>query len=221
VRDRRAASGGGIMLAAALTVFLSHGAAQNTKATLTTLYSFNLAAGSGYPGDDVVIGSGGVLYGVTADGGTGGFGTAFALTPPAAPDGAWTELVLHNFAGGSDGKSPGGLTIGDAGVLYGTTYYGGNSGCSTDGAPGGCGTVFSLAPPASPGGIWTYTVLYRFTGGTDGSAPQARLAIDASGVLYGVSSAVSYLPIVFALSPPSSPGGGVVRADDLSIHARR
>ncbi len=50
-------------------------------------------------------------------------------------------------------------------------------------------------------------MLYRFTGGSDVARPATRLAIDASGVLYGVCDGVSYMPTVFALSPPSSPGG--------------
>jgi hypothetical protein len=65
-------------------------------------------------------------------------GTVFSLTPPASPGGAWSETVLHNFTGGSDGSLPGaGVVIGHAGDLFGTTPEGGTS---------GLGTVFTLTP---------------------------------------------------------------------------
>ena len=69
----------------------------------------------------------------------------FSLTPPASPGGAWTETVLHGFAGGHDGSYPTGIVIGPD-ALYGTTsdFYGNY--------PSGAGTVFSLKPPASAGG---------------------------------------------------------------------
>jgi len=132
----------------------------------------------------VVIGSGGVLYGVTQSGGSTNNGTVFSLTPPKSTGGPWTEAVLDNFAGGSDGGSPTGVVIGNGGVLYGTTQYGG-SGC--------CGTVFSLIPPASgpfgSAGPWTERALYNFEGGSNGTYDPANLAIGSSGVLYGTSAA--------------------------------
>jgi hypothetical protein len=68
----------------------------------------------------------------------------------------------------------------------------------------GCGTVFSLTPPASPGGSWTETVLHAFSGGDDGGLPRAGPTIGGSGVLYG--STTAYRPVgkygrVFALMP--------------------
>jgi hypothetical protein len=50
------------------------------------------------------------------------------------------------------------LAIGTGGVLYGTT----SAGAGTCFPYPGCGTVFSLAPPASPGGAWTESVLHSF-----------------------------------------------------------
>ena len=38
-------------------------------------------------------------------------------------------------------------------------------------------------------GSWTYTELYDFTGGSDGAAPYSNLVMDASGNLYGTTSA--------------------------------
>ena len=156
--------------------------------TETVLYSFQSSGDGANPSAGVVIGSGGVLYGTTSNGGINFCsalvcGTVFSLTPPASPGGAWTESVLHSFTGftgGGDGGNPhADLVIGGAGVLYGTTLGDGE----VDN-----GTVFSLTPPASPGGVWTETVLHDFTGGSDGGHPYAGLVIGTSGLLYGTTN---------------------------------
>ena len=123
--------------------------------TFTALYTFdsvNYANGSG-PAGTLAMDGNGVLYGVTSLGGTytncfdgpgSDCGTAYALTPPASPGGAWTETVLWSFgASASDGADPNGVVMGRNGVLYGTTTYGGQN---------GCGAVFSPTPPSTPGG---------------------------------------------------------------------
>jgi len=89
---------------------------------------------------------------------------------------------------------------------YGTTSAGGGGTCS-----GGCGTVFQLTPPATPGGAWTETVLYRFTGGNDGATPWAGLVFDRAGNLYGATlfggaPCRSGCGAVFKLAPPALPG---------------
>jgi len=177
------------------------------------LYSFGAPNSSQYfPESTPVIGSGGVLYG-TAQGGTANKGVVFSLTPPSSPGGPWIEAVIYSFLGApSDGAGPyGGLVIASDGVIYGTTESGGSR-CAGD----GCGTVFSLAPPASPGGPWTETVLYNFAGlPVDGYAPTVGVAIGNGGVLYGTTnvggtgpSCVNYgCGTVFSLSPLAAPGG--------------
>jgi len=97
------------------------------------------------------------------------------------PAGAWagTEKVLYTFRGGSDGGDPTGpLTFDKAGNIYGTTVRGGG-GCSTY---SGCGTVFKLT---HTGGIWSETLLYTFTGGSDGFQPLSGVIFDKLGNLYG------------------------------------
>jgi uncharacterized repeat protein (TIGR03803 family) len=47
------------------------------------------------------------------------------------------------------------------------------------------GNVFELTPS---GGNWTYTDVYDFTGGDDGSNPYARPVFDSAGNLYGTTS---------------------------------
>ena len=91
---------------------------------------------------------------------------------------AQTLTTLATFTSApSDGIEPSGVVIGPGGVLYGTTQTGGST---------NNGTVFSLTPPASPGGAWTEVVLYNFTGGADGKWP-AGVVIGSGGVLYGAT----------------------------------
>jgi uncharacterized repeat protein (TIGR03803 family) len=88
---------------------------------------------------------------------------------------AGNQKVLYSFTGGIDGSVPfSGLVFDHAGNLYGTTEFGGAF---------GLGVVFRLSP--SPTGAWTQTVLYSFTGGSDGASPMGGLAIDEAGNLYG------------------------------------
>jgi uncharacterized repeat protein (TIGR03803 family) len=69
-----------------------------------------------------------------------------------------------------------------SGNLFGTTFYGGSSsGCSF-----GCGSVYELSPGSSG---WTEKVLYSFTGGNDGSAPESALILDGQGDLFGTAGA--------------------------------
>jgi uncharacterized repeat protein (TIGR03803 family) len=73
----------------------------------------------------------------------------------------------------------------------------------------GCGTVFELKPPASPGGAWTETVLYSFTGQNgDGAQPFAGVLMGKDDVLYGTTSigGAANGGTVFELRPPSAPG---------------
>jgi len=180
--------------------------------TETTLHAFSGtdAPGStdgGAPQAPVTIGGGGVLFGTTTYGGTYGTGTVFALSPPAEAGGSWSEAVLHDFGAPGDGTEPiAGLVIGSDKTLYGTTYNGG--------AYGG-GTVFSLKAPAAPGGTWTETVLYNFTGGADGDAPYyGSLAIGSGGLLYGTTytGGANDTGTVFSLTPPASAGGAWTEA---------
>jgi uncharacterized repeat protein (TIGR03803 family) len=97
--------------------------------------------------------------------------------------------VLHTFANGNDGASPGGDLIADkVGNLYGTT---------SEGGPNGAGSVFKLAPDG------TVTTIYNFTGGNDGDLPLAGLLSDAQGNLYGVTEigGANDWGVVFKVTP--------------------
>jgi uncharacterized repeat protein (TIGR03803 family) len=159
--------------------------------TETVLYSFQGGGGDGAgPAAPLIQGSDGNFYGTTYwGGGSGsgcggiGCGTIFRVTPEGV------ETVLYSFKGGSDGASPwlAGLTLGSDGNFYGTTFFGGGSGCSgtfgIDQFGSGCGTVFKV----TPGGV--ESVIYSFKGGSDGASPRAGLALGSDGVFYGTTVA--------------------------------
>jgi hypothetical protein len=187
--------------------------------TFTLLHEFAGGTGDGtYSHAGLVRDQWGNLYGSTVWGGyegnkycgSIGCGTAFEVSPPAAPGGAWTEKVIHFFGVGDDGFNPdGALTLDANGNLYGTTYSGGK--------PLG-GTAFQLAPPSEPGGAWTESVIHSFSySRSDGAAPGATMILDRAGNLYGTTlfggnscfyNGTQYgCGVVFKLSPPGTGGG--------------
>ncbi len=145
-------------------------------------YHFTGESDGGIAFTTVIFDSAGNLYGTTVAGGqstacTGGCGTVFKLTNN---DGTYTESVIWNFAGGTDGSSPfDGLIFDTAGNLYGTTAAGGST---TACAGEGCGIVFELSPSGSS---WTEKILYPFQGGNDGKNPNSGVVMDGVGNLYG------------------------------------
>jgi uncharacterized repeat protein (TIGR03803 family) len=191
----------------------------------TVLYAFTGGSDGSGPRSGVVIGRGGVLYGTAATGGSTacatpgefiGCGVIYSLQPPQSPGEPWTRTVLYSFQDGSDGADPNGLALGPEGTLYGTTEGGGLFGCGEFLTYPGCGVVYKLTPPASPGRTWTYDVLYRFQGGGDAAKPYAAVTLGPGGVLYGTASQggstdgcgpwESGCGAVFSLSPPASSG---------------
>jgi uncharacterized repeat protein (TIGR03803 family) len=182
---------------------------------------FDFPIGAAFSG---VISRGGSLYAVTAIGNATtetGCGAVYEILPPAALGGSWTGTAIHNFAGApSDGCNSYAALVADAkGNLYGTTEYGGSgSECALQQpeAPG-CGTVFQLQPPATPGGYWTETIVYNFTGiHGDGAFPSASLVLGPNGTLYGATQiggvacpglGTAGCGTVFQLTPPAASGG--------------
>jgi uncharacterized repeat protein (TIGR03803 family) len=90
--------------------------------TETVLYTFAGGSSDGAnPEAGLTQGTDGNFYGNTYQGGAGGVGIVFKLTPSG------TETILHIFAGGSgDGANPSAnLVLGSDGNLYGSTGAGG------------------------------------------------------------------------------------------------
>jgi uncharacterized repeat protein (TIGR03803 family) len=140
----------------------------------------------------------GNIYGVTANGGANNTGAVFKITPAGA------YSVLHSFgnlpyfgnsASGDGYYSPGsahtaGLVIDSKGNVYGTTDAGGAN---------NTGTVFKITPAGA------YSVLHSFgpMGSGDGRHPEAGLAIDGNGNLYGttISGGANNGGTVFKIMP--------------------
>jgi uncharacterized repeat protein (TIGR03803 family) len=185
----------GVLTVLGMVLMLPAGSVAASKYKL--LHKFTGLDGD-QPYDSLIFDASGNLYGTTRSGAFYGCGVVFKLTPNA--NGTWTESVLHTF-NGVDGCFPwGSLTFDAAGNLYGTTS--GSDG--TFACPVPCGTVFKLTPNSD--GTWTESVLYGFTGGTDGGGPLTGVIFDAAGNLYGTTElggAFTYFGTVFKLTPNS------------------
>ncbi len=123
------------------------------------------------------------LYGTTMQGAS--FGVVYKVSACGAETLVCPETVLYAFTGSGDidGAYPvAPLILDKAGNLYGTTSQGGFTNCMVLGNQTGCGTVFKVSPKGKE------TVLYRFTGGTDGATPRSGLISDMHGNLYGTTS---------------------------------
>jgi uncharacterized repeat protein (TIGR03803 family) len=136
----------------------------------------------------LIIDASGSLYGTTESGGSHNAGTVFALIPKNAKT-AYREVVLYSFCPTgtcSDGALPlAGVIRDEFGNLYGTTSLGGN--LAVNGGVG-FGTVFELVRGAD--NSFTEKVLYSFCSQprcSDGALPEAGLARDADGFLYGTT----------------------------------
>jgi uncharacterized repeat protein (TIGR03803 family) len=137
-----------------------------TNGVLTTLATFD-GTSIAFPDDDALaIGPDGNIYGTTANGGTGHFGTVFKMTPA----GALTRLFSF---GNTNGEAPqGGLLLGNDGNFYGNAAAGSG--------PALFGTLFRITTNG------TLTTLYNLQF-SDGEQPSTRLIQGNDGSLYGTA----------------------------------
>ncbi len=174
--------------------------------TQEILYSFPIGTGA-EPATALIFDPQGNLYGATqGQGGGQNCGGVFKLSPPSGGGGAWTETDLSIFsAGGKEACGSSSLVFDSKGNLYGASEVGG---ANSD------GVVYELSPPSAGTGVWNETILYTFTGGSDGYYPMANLTMDSHWNLYGTttwggssSGCVGHgCGTVFQLSPPSGSG---------------
>jgi uncharacterized repeat protein (TIGR03803 family) len=148
----------------------------DTTGKETVLHSFTGGADGATPRASLILDSAGNLYGTTYQGGApcGSFtcGVIFKV------DATGNETVLHTFTGGDGGNPEAGLLRDSSGNLYGTSSA---FGTTSTGSPG-YGTIFKLDAKTSE-----ETVLYTFTGESDGAQPIAGLVSDSTGSLYGTT----------------------------------
>ena len=133
------------------------------------LYNFKGTTDGAYP-DAGVIDVKGTFYGTNTYGGGDhrDGGTAYSVSASGA------HTVLHSFRSTSDGHDPEGGLINVRGTLYGTTTSDGPSRSC-------CGTFYSITTSGHE------TILYRFSGGSDGATPLGNL-LNVNGTLYGTTS---------------------------------
>jgi uncharacterized repeat protein (TIGR03803 family) len=151
----------------------------------TVLYSFKGQADGENPYAGVIRGKKDYLYGATLYSQLNvSYGTLFKISPKGV------HTVLYSFTGGVDGADPYGenLIFDKAGNLYGTGYSGGTF---------EAGVVFEYSAAG------TESVLYSFTGGSDGSRPYAGVVEDKLGNFYGTTlqGGAFGLGIVYKLTP--------------------
>ena len=204
--------------------------------TFTVLHQFTGGSDGSNPYSSLVPDRAGNLYGVAPFGGSQscetqsgiGCGTVFKL---AHRTGGWVFSPLYEFTGHANGNNPvGSLAIASDGTIYGTTDAGGDLACR-DSFGDGCGTVFHLQPPpnfcSSFLCSWNATVLYQFTGGSNGNDPLAGVVLDGAGNLYGTlyQGGASQLGAAYELSRSGSSwtestihsfAGGTDGADPMS-----
>ena len=137
----------------------------------TIIYSFDALNAGTYPNASLILLSN-MLYGTTKSGGSSGDGTVFKIRTDGLD-----FTVLYNFTTldssgiNGDGANPqAGLILSDK-TLFGTTEFGGSS---------GCGTIFKINIDGS-----NFIVLHNFTG-LDGANPYAGLT-SSGNTLYGTS----------------------------------
>jgi uncharacterized repeat protein (TIGR03803 family) len=138
--------------------------------TETVLYNFGAnSSDAESPEGILTMDASGNVYGA-------GRNAVFELSPNGA---SYTDSVLHIFSGtNGDGADPnGGLVFDTNGNIFGSTSRGGAN---------GDGTIFELSPNGSGG--YNETILYNFTGSTDGEFPTGGLIGDSAGNLYGTTA---------------------------------
>ena len=136
------------------------------------LYSFGASGGdAAYPVGNVTFDGNGNLFGTSAYGGLYGGGAVWEL----ASGGSYG--LYHSLgASSSDGATPlAGVAFDVYGNMYGTTKAGGAA---------GDGTVWEITSSG------TYGTLHSFgSSATDGNGPNAGVAVDKSGNLFGTTTA--------------------------------
>ncbi|HEY3778110.1 MAG TPA: choice-of-anchor tandem repeat GloVer-containing protein [Rhizomicrobium sp.] len=162
--------------------------------SLKPLYNFDGA--DGQPGWGVTRNQGSIYSNASYASVFGGpCGSAMQINHA---NGTWQGVLMWTYTKDIDGCPTGNLVLDSAGNAYGVTQNGG---------PNGWGAVVELSPSGSS---WTETILYAFTGGSDGGSPYSGLVFDNAGNLYGATTRAGNsgcgqgCGTVFELSPSQS-----------------
>jgi uncharacterized repeat protein (TIGR03803 family) len=174
----------------------------------SVIYTFTGGTDGNYPNGNLAFDSQGRLVGSTATGGNVncavyyyyGCGVLFRLAPGGQAGKPWRLTVLHTFAGTTDGAAPGDIAIDAQDNIFGATSGGG---------AGYVGVVYEAVARHRGANLrYALNTLWNFTNGDDGGNPATKLAIDASGALYGTSRGGKFgAGTAFIVVPPIMPGG--------------
>jgi uncharacterized repeat protein (TIGR03803 family) len=172
----------------------------NTNGTwnINLLHSFNFFGGGAFPFTGVILDGSGNVYGLAACGSDCNIGgSVFKIA-----HGSDNFSTLHIFTGGWDGKGGNNVVLGSDGRLYGNAIGGVHN----------AGLVFTL-PTQEPEPGQNETVLYAFSGGTEGGGTEGRgpvgpLVFDAHNNIYGtvLADGTANLGTVYKLTPNGSIG---------------
>jgi uncharacterized repeat protein (TIGR03803 family) len=135
------------------------------------LHNFQDGNDGGVPYAGLIADKKGNFYGAATEGGSNGGGTIFELTPS---DGNWTFNAIYSVPGWGISGTFRDLVLDGSGNLYASTHCDGEY---------NAGTVYELSPSE---GTWNYSLLYTFTGGTDGTYSVTNLVL-TQGKLYGTT----------------------------------
>jgi len=139
--------------------------------TENILHSFQNGNDGSVPYAGLIADKSGNFYGAATQGGANGGGTVFELTGSGSN---WNFSVIYSVPGWGISGTFRNVVLDSSGNLYGTTHCDGSY---------NSGTVYELTPS---GGNWKDTLLYTFTGGTDGLYSVSNL-VSSQNKLYGTT----------------------------------
>lgn len=137
----------------------------------TTLHTFINGQDGGSPIAGLAVDQDGNLYGATIHGGQNFGGVVYELSHSG---GGWEFNAIYSLSG--NGGPWSGLTLDDAGNLYGATCFDGHY---------QLGNVFELSPGQNG---WIYSDLHSFSEADHASCPIAGVTVAPDGTLYGTAS---------------------------------
>jgi uncharacterized repeat protein (TIGR03803 family) len=135
------------------------------------LHNFQDGDDGAVPYAGLIANKSGDFYGAATEGGSNEGGTVYELT---SSDGSWNFNVVYSVPGWGVSGTFRNVVLDSHGNLYASTHC--------DGA-NNAGTVYELSPSK---GSWNYTLLYTFTGGSDGLYSVSDLVLN-DGQLYGTT----------------------------------
>jgi len=153
----------------------------DSSASYSVLYSFSGGSDGAHPNSPVTLDTAGNIYGTTTRGGEYDNGVVYKIDPQGR---ASILYILGN--GDQPPDTPTALALDAHGNLYGISALGGAA---------NAGLIFKLGTSGKA------TILYSFTGGTNGFLPSG-LVVDGAGNLYGTADGGTQNEgLVFKLDP--------------------